>query len=543
MKQLFSLLKAVMSQDMNLFRYSAGRNSSKSKKILFPLLLSIIFMFAIGQYYYLIADGLSKLNLTYIMLSVALLVPCSFTLIEGIYKSQGILFEARDSDLLFSLPISKSRIVFVKEIKFLAFQYLYDLLFILPAFVVYIFFERPGISFYILSFLMTFLLPIIPTVIASFLGFLVKKVSVKFKVKKLVQTMITMIIFLCIFFLSFNMQRFGEYIIENATNINDIISGIYYPIGLYVSLIQKFDFIKFIGLLLINIIPLLLFVAITSKYYFAIVSKSKENATSGVKNKKVTFTIKKNSVLKALIMKELKKYFSTPIYMFNTLMGVVIMFIATISMCVNLSGLVKFLTADDAMASVYNMSGMSVLLPKIFFGLVIGTACLSSITSSSISIEGRSFNVLKSLPVSTEKILLSKVLASDIVLVPVMLLSDLIFFMVFRPGILDIISILLATLFMLTLIAIIGLLMNLKYPKLNATSDTEVIKQSASVMMSVFIGITIAICLIGFLAGFSGKFGTDVTMAVELLVISISTILLWKALCAYGRKRYLEINV
>ena len=44
-----------------------------------------------------------------------------------------------------------------------------------------------------------------------------------------------------------------------------------------------------------------------------------------------------------------------------------------------------------------------------------------------------------------------------------------------------------------TFTALIGLLMNLKYPKMNATNDTEVVKQSMSSMISVFIGIGIFI--------------------------------------------------
>ena len=35
----FSLLKAALSQDMNMFKYKAKRNSSKIKKILFPIFL------------------------------------------------------------------------------------------------------------------------------------------------------------------------------------------------------------------------------------------------------------------------------------------------------------------------------------------------------------------------------------------------------------------------------------------------------------------------------------------------------------------------
>ena len=103
---------------------------------------------------------------------------------EGIYKSQGILFEARDNDLLFSLPIKKSQILLVRIIKLLAFQFIYNLMFILPAFVIYIYFERPGINFYLISLLMSLLISIIPTIVSSILGYMVKLVSSKFKSKK-----------------------------------------------------------------------------------------------------------------------------------------------------------------------------------------------------------------------------------------------------------------------------------------------------------------------------------------------------------------------
>ena len=52
MKQMISLLKAMMSQDMNLFRVSAKKNSSKLNKIMFPILMAGIFMSAIGMYLY-----------------------------------------------------------------------------------------------------------------------------------------------------------------------------------------------------------------------------------------------------------------------------------------------------------------------------------------------------------------------------------------------------------------------------------------------------------------------------------------------------------
>ena len=170
----FSLLKAALSQDMNMFKYSAKRNSSTVKKLLFPIFLFIIVCFSIGTYAYMIGEKLAPFHLTYIMLSMFIMVVTILTFIEGIYKSQGILFEAKDNDLLFSLPIKKSQILFVRIVKLLLFQYIYNLMFLLPAFVIFIYFEKPGISFYLLSLLMTLLIPMIPTVISSVLGYIIK---------------------------------------------------------------------------------------------------------------------------------------------------------------------------------------------------------------------------------------------------------------------------------------------------------------------------------------------------------------------------------
>ena len=539
MKQLFSLLKATMSQDMDMFKYKAGKGSSKIKKALFPVILALIFMYAIGSYYYLIADGLSKINLTYIMLSLALLVPCAFTLIEGIYKSQAILFEAKDSELLFSLPIKKSQIVFARLFKFLTFQYLYNLLFILPAFIVYIFFEQPGVVFYLLSLLMTFVIPIIPTIISSFIGFLVKKISVKFKRGKLIQTFLTLAIFLVIFISSYSVNNMLECITNNALEINNTISHIYYPIGLYINLVRKFNFMDLVKLILINLVPLILFVAIVSKYYFSIVSKSSEKATKVNQKRETKTVIKQRSTLRALIHKELKKYTSTPVYMINTIIGVSLLLIATIGISMNFSGTIDFIANGEEIG--INLGEVLSILPKIFFCLVIGTSCLSSITSSSISLEGKSFNITKSLPVKTETILLAKVLTSNLILMPLMFLSDIIYFVSFKNEVFDVISITLATLFMPTLIAIIGLFFNLKYPKMDATSDAEVVKQSTSSMLSVLSGILIALALIAGLVVTSDLVGTNVAIALELLIIIFAAITLWKILCKYAQKRFLEI--
>lgn len=538
MKQLFSLLRAVMSQDMNLFKYQAGRDSSNVKKIVFPLILAGIFMYAIGTYYYVLAKELSNIGLTYIMLTIAMVVPTIFTLIEGIYKSQGVLFESRDNELLLALPIKKSKIIFVKLFKFLTFQYLYNLLFLLPAFILYIYFDNPKITFYFISIIMSFLLPIIPTIISSFIGFFIKGVSSSVKFKKAVQTVFTLIIFLSIFVLSFYSNTLLTKLIKNASSVNDIISKIFYPIGIYVNLIQKFDFIEFIKLLLINLIPLLLFVYISSKYYFSIISKFKES-TKKSSSKNIAF--RKNSKLKSLLIKEIKKYFSTSVYVFNTLFGVIIMFVGVIALCINFEGTIN--TISSGQISNFDINSIIKILPSLFCAMIVIISSMSIITSSSISIEGKSFNITKSLPVDSEVILLSKILASDVILIPFFLLSDIIFFIRFNVSFLDIALILMVTFLIPTFAAIIGLFTNLKYPKMNASNDTEVIKQSMSPVVSMLFGFIFSISLIFITIKFNKHISLNVLMILEIILISLIIVLSWNFLKRYGKKRIKEINV
>ena len=532
-----SLLKAVLTEDMNMFKYTAKNSDSKIKKILLPIILFIIVGLSIGYYALIIAEPLHQVNLTYIMLSMFIAMVSIITLFEGIYKSQGILFEAKDNDLLFSLPIPKTKILFVRIFKLILFQYLYNLMFLLPAFVVYIYFEHPSINFYLISLLMTILIPIIPTVVSSILGYLIKMISSKFKSKKIIQTILSSIIFMGIFFLSLNLNSFIENIASKATSINDMLTKIYYPVGAYISLIDKFDIIVLIKLLLINIIPFIIFILLGGKYYFKIISNSKESIVRKNKNKNERFI--KNSPIKALTKKELKRYFSSPVYMFNTIFGLLLILIITILLCIKGDSILDMLlNAEGTQTTEINIS-----LPVIYYILVLFSCSMTSITSSSVSLEGKTINITKSLPISEKNILKSKIIYPYVIELPFILISELIFFIKFKINIIDIILILSMSLIMVTLSSIIGLIINLKYPKMNATNDTEVVKQSMSSMISVFIGMGIFIISVIGIIYLYEIINIYLLLTIHILILLIVAIVLYIILMKQGITEYRNINV
>ena len=531
--QIISLLKAILTQDMNLFKYKTKSNSSKLKKLILPIILFIIISFSIGSLLFSFFEELAKYHLSYVMLSLILFFLAIFTLIEGVFKSQSILFDCKDNELLFSLPIKRRTIIFIRIIKLLIFEYLLNFMFLLPTYVIYIYFEHPGISFYFLSILMIILLPIIPTIIACFIGYIIKLVASKMKFKRLIQVILTTSFVLVYLYFSMNMDSFMESIVKNATSINDIINKIYYPVGIYISLIDKFDILKFIILLLINVIPFLLFILIGQLFYFKIISDSNNKK---VKKRNKEIIIKQKSSLMALTKKELKRYTSSAVFMFNTSFGLIIGLIFTIVLCLKGKSMIV------KMLSNYGVSD-NVGLNILFYGILLFTLCSTSISSSSISLEGRTINITKSLPIDYKDIFKSKILMCFIIEVPFALVSSLLFIIFHKVSIIFILELFLLIFMIIIFNSTVGLLINLKYPKLNCNNDTEVVKQSMSSLISTLIGFVSFIITIVLIVICNNYFNLFIIVGVHLFLLFIVNIILYSLLMKKGPTAYQKLNV
>ena len=525
---MLSLLKAVLTEDMNLFNVKTKSKSKVFKKYLFPIILFLLVGFSIGTYAYEMAKTLHPVNLTFVMLSLFILIVTIFTFIEGIYKSQGMLFECKDNDLLFSMPISKSKILFVRIFKLILFQIIYNMMFLLPAIIVYIYFEHPSISFYFLSILMVLLIPIIPTIISCAIGYLIKLLSNHSKNHKIAQALITVVVFMIVFMLGFNYQSFLENIASNANSINDLLIKIYYPIGLYVNLITSYNLIDLFKLLFINLVPFIIFILLFSKYYYNMIFIKKINKDTK-NNKPIKFNV--NTLRKSLIIKELKRYLYSPVYMFNSSFGLFLLLIISVMLCIK----------GNTLLSSYDLQGLDMSI--LYYFILMFTILSTSITSSSISLEGKTINTTKSLPIRYKDIFISKILYPSIIEAPFILVSLLLFIIVFKPSILYIVFLILISIITFFFTSIAGLLINIKYPKLNFTNDTEVVKQSMSSFLSVFLGFGMFILSIIICVFLSDYLSIKLILLTHILFMTILTYTLYLLLMKIGPKEYKKLYV
>lgn len=530
MKKLFSLIKATFSQNMDFFNYKSKKNSKN--KLAFPIFLFLLVAISIGGYAELIAKPLHDVNLTYVLLTMFIFLVSVLSFMQGIYKSQGILFECKDNDMLFSLPIKKSTILFLRIFKLISFQYIYNLMFLLPCYVIYIYHEGLSLSFLLLSVLEFLLIPIIPTIISSLLGYIVMMISSKFKFKKIIQTILSIAIFLGIYYLSFNLDSFVNDIAGKATNINDMLSKLYYPIGSYISLINDFNLFTLIKMILVSVVPFIIFVLFGSKYYFSIIFKSSESSVR--RSGKVLY--KSRRKVFSLCSKELRRFFSSPIYMFNSSFGLIILLVASILLSIK---------GKDVLSGIFKQYGISgnMSINLIFVIVMLFSLFFTTMTSSSISLEGKTINITKSLPISIKSIFDSKLLMAFVIELPFVIIGLLILCIRFRLSFIYFILVLLLGFLVVLFNGIVGLIVNLKYPKLNYTSDTEVVKQSISVMISIFIGLIMFVGISYILFKFSSDNSLNMLLLLVELCISFVCVILYFMLNKYGKKDYERLSV
>ena len=538
MKKLYSLIKACMSSDMNLFKI---KTKNKKNATIIPIIIALYLMFMIWGGANTLFEKLSPTHLQYILLSFFAFSISILTIIEGIYKAGPLIFNCKDDQLLLSLPIKRSTVLFIRVFKFYVFELLFNSLFILPIMIAYIrWAEVLNWTYFLTSIVMLLFLPIIPIVISCIIGVISSSLTSRFKYKNFMQIVISLIFLIGILYISFNMDNFFNYLVKNATDINDLITRIYYPAGVYAKLVSDFHMIDLLVFVGINIVIFLVSIFILSKFYFKINSRMKKVTTS--KNTKINnISIKSSSKNNALIKKELSVFFNTPVFIVNAGFALVLFLLVTIVIVFKFDSFINVLTTESGI----NISKKLIMdnVPIFIFTLIMITSFMTSITSSVISLEGRGINILKSLPIKTKTILMSKIYSSLILTTPVLIIGDIVLFIKFKIGIIEMILLLLLSILIPLVSHFIGLLVNLKYPKLDAENSSEVVKQSASSFIAVMIGMILLIINVVIVIKVLGKISAVLLLSLFTSLYIIINICLYFYLLNKGVRDYNSLSV
>lgn len=113
-------------------------------------------------------------------------------------------------------------------------------------------------------------------------------------------------------------------------------------------------------------------------------------------------------------------------------------------------------------------------------------ASVNIITAPSISLEGIRLWIVRSLPVPSRDILISKVLVHCMVCIPPLIVSALLSSIFLGSSILGIVCAVLLPCVVTVLVGLLGIVINLHMPKFDWLNETVCVKQGASTMLTMF---------------------------------------------------------
>ena len=148
------------------------------------------------------------------------------------------------------------------------------------------------------------------------------------------------------------------------------------------------------------------------------------------------------------------------------------------------------------------------------------TMLMSNTAGSSISLEGKNLWILKTLPVDIKKVLKSKVLFNILVILPISIISLVIVFFTFNLTLTELLIGILFEILISIFVGEFGIIINLKYPKINYINETQVVKQSLSSFLCVMLPMVVIMVMpiIYFIASY--------TISINVFVMIICGILL-----------------
>jgi ABC-2 type transport system permease protein len=183
---------------------------------------------------------------------------------------------------------------------------------------------------------------------------------------------------------------------------------------------------------------------------------------------------------KALLMKELKRITSSSTILLNCGLGSIIMIIGAVALLIKGSYLYELLT--------YAFGPIHGTIAVMTAGAISTISSTVSLTAFSVSLEGKSLWILRTMPVSTSQILRVKKV-TDLLFtgIPGILLV-IAAALTMHLGAVDILLTFVLVVLSCVLMADLGLFIDLRRTNLNWTNETALVKQSLNVFLTLLAG-------------------------------------------------------
>ena len=512
MKKFFALLKVSVK---SMLLTSSGVGRGKRKKAVSGvgamLLIAFLGLYLSGFYSFMLMEVLAPAHmevLVFIFMGMGALIG---GLMFTTFAVKGVVFGGRDNDLLLSMPVSSTMLMASRVAAIYLENLLFSFFVLGPAGAVCAFMTQGTVGhsllFWVRLLIAVLALPLLDTALSVLLGALVAFLSAKVSRGALGQNIVMGLYMAAVFYFCFNLNGMIEGLAANAAGVKESLSWAAPMLWMADGIMGDW------GLLLAFaarcVIPFALVVLGLGRVYRQAVTAF---AARSARNDYKLSAQSASGQKKALLAKEAKRFFGTPMYMWNSGIGLIMLVAAGVAA----------LVMGDELRMYAAMLGDA--LPVMPLAALVMGLCLSMcvIAAPSISLEGKYLWILREAPMRESDLLWIKVGFQLLLSIPCTVIAGVCISIAlgFSPveG-----AVLLVAMVLFDLgHAAFGMLMGLAFPKLDAVNETVVVKQSMAVMLGMFVPMA-ALGVCGLLYWLGGMLAEWAALAFPLALLAVLT--------------------
>lgn len=544
MNKMFMLTKVMLKTNIEF--------NKKTIALVAVVALSMIpLMFLVWQIVWQAYDAMASIGQQGLVLWLAVSMVSLITFIFGIFYIMGVFFYSNDIEILLPLPLKPWQILGAKFATVLAYEYITQLVFLLPVLAAYGIKERANITYIVLGLVAYFILPIVPLVFASIIDIFVMRSFRFVKNKdrmKILSGVIAMIIALGFNFLVQNIvqrQNTPEEMMRIIQQGNNSVLGKIQDVFVVnrfmtLALANYKDFLYSVGNMLVAMMGVGVFIAIFlylgERFYLKGVVGLTQASSRRTKTARGNLYKRKGRLL-AFIIKELKMLYRTPVYFLNCVLmnflWPVFILIPVFTKGGNIGELrsaIQYLSNPDLLK--YAVAGVA--SAAIF---ISGT---NMISSTAISREGKNLYVSRYMPVDYKTVINAKVISGIFMGFAGIVAGIAVVWVLFYLPVHMVLMSLLISLPCSVSINYLAILLDLKFPKLNWDDEQKAVKQNMNGVLIMFISM--ALGFLNFLPPLLLNLSFKETLLSIIIFYLIADILIYKAVTHYGIKWFHNIQ-
>ena len=528
------LLKKQLAEVFRSYFFDAKKNRLRSKGaiagwfIFFILMIVGVGAGVFGSMSYSLCGPLTAAGMGWLYFLIMGGIAVVLGTFGSVFNTYSGLYLSKDNDLLLSLPIPVRTIVAARLLSVYLMGALYSAVAFFPALIVYWFTAGAGASRVICGLLLYLIVTVFVLLLSALLGWVVARLSRRLKNRSLIAVLVSLLFIFAYYFVYFKASKLIGDLLQNADVYGERIKGAAYGLYLF-GRVGEGDWSASLLFLVLTALLLALTWYFLQRSFLGIAT----GGGAGARVRYVEKTAKEKSPFGALLMKELRRYGSSPNYILNCSLG--LLFPLLMGAAILVKGAELLPAINQVLAG--RPDSAAILLCTVIC-LVSG---MNDIAAPSVSLEGKSVWIPQSLPIHPKHALRAKSALQLILTGGPTLFAGVCAAVTVSASVPVRLLVCLVPLFFAGFTAVLDTVIGVRLPVMNWTNELVPIKQSGAVILAMLGGWALSVVFCGLYLAVGYVLGAAVYLLLWVVLLSVGTLSLLRWLDTRGAAAFASL--